>query len=189
MPLDLTSHPHALAIRFTHFKPISSLSVFATAPHSGTMAHGLRRPERLDGSQSTPDAGCRRPDHTVGSMVNSLVSPDVAASLRPSRTVPGNTLYLHSPFCSPCTESKEGSRRLTYLPQDEHLILRGSFLAELHDENIHSCVHSDAGLWLVSVIAYFIPRRVLEKLKMEQPIVRQLLSDVERGKWLDESLG
>lgn len=97
--------------------------------------------------------------------------------------------YLLSPLRSLWTENKEGSRLFPYLPQDELLILGGSFLAELHDKNVHSCVHSDAGLWLVSVIAYFILGRVLEKLKTEQPIMRQLLSDVERGRWLDESPG
>lgn len=60
-------------------------------------------------------------------------------------------------------------RPLAHLLQDELLVLGGRVLAEVHDENICSCLHSDAGLWLVGVIANFILGRVLEKLKTEQP--------------------
>lgn len=59
-------------------------------------------------------------------------------------------------------------RRLAHLLQDELLVLRGRILAELHDESICSCLHSDAGLWLVGVIANFVLGRVLKKLKTEQ---------------------
>lgn len=76
---------------------------------------------------------------------------------------------LSLPLGGPRADSKEGRRQLAYLLQDELLILWGDLLAEMHDENIRSCVHSDAGLWLVGVIAYFILGRVLKKLKTERP--------------------
>lgn len=60
-------------------------------------------------------------------------------------------------------------RQLTYLLKDELLVLWGRFLTEMHDENIRSCLHSYAGLWLVGVIANFTLGCVLKKLKMEQP--------------------
>lgn len=65
--------------------------------------------------------------------------------------------------------SKEEMRQLTYLLQDELLVLWGCFLTEMHDENIRSCLHSYAGLWLMGVIANFSLGCVLKKLKMEQP--------------------
>lgn len=60
-------------------------------------------------------------------------------------------------------------RQLTYLLQDELLVLGGLFLTEVHGENICSCLHSYTALGLVGVIANFVLRRVLKKLKMEQP--------------------
>lgn len=95
----------------------------------------------------------------------------VAASLRLAQPVPHCMLYFYFQglLCSPQAISKEGMRQLTYLLQHELLILWGSFFAEIHDEHIHSCIHSYAGLRLVGVIAYFILGCVLEKLKMEQP--------------------
>lgn len=65
--------------------------------------------------------------------------------------------------------SKEGMRQLTYLLHDELLVLWGRFLTEMHSENIRSCLHSYAGLWLMGVIANFTLGCVLKKLKMEQP--------------------
>ena len=60
-------------------------------------------------------------------------------------------------------------KQRTILLQDELLILWGDFLTEMHDEFVRSCLHGHAALWLVGVIADFIPGRVLEKLEMEQP--------------------
>lgn len=95
----------------------------------------------------------------------------VAASLRLAQPVPHRMLYFYFQglLCSPQANSKEGMRQLTYLLQHELLIFWGNFFAEIHDEHIHSCIHSYAGLRLVGVIAYFILGCVLEKLKMEQP--------------------
>lgn len=79
------------------------------------------------------------------------------------------TSTLPSAACGARTDRKEGTRSFTHLLQDELLILWGDFLTEMHDEFVRSCLHRHAALWLVGVIADFIPGRVLEKLEMEQP--------------------
>lgn len=98
------------------------------------------------------------------------------------------------PSAAQGASSKEGTRQLTYLLQDEFLVLWGLFLTEMHDENIRSCLHSDTGLWLVGVIANFILGRVLKKLKMEHKTgVRYPLTWKEGNRWLrtwgHESMG
>lgn len=70
---------------------------------------------------------------------------------------------------------------MAHLLQDELLVLRGPVLAEVHDENVCSCLHGDAGLWLVGVVANLILGRVLEKLKNRAAGRRQLPSATERG--------
>ena len=79
-------------------------------------------------------------------------------------------------------------RQRTYILQDELLILRGHFLAEMHGEDIRSRVHSHAPLRLAGVIADFIPGRVLEKLKREQPAGVCYPLRCKAGQWRDEDL-
>lgn len=72
-------------------------------------------------------------------------------------------------MAAPGPTARKAGDKLAYLLQDELLILRDSVLAEMHGENVRSCLHGDAGLWLVGVIANFLLGRVLEELKTEQP--------------------
>lgn len=127
------------------------------------------------------------PHHTASSLREAPSLRYVAATLRPARTRPENSPST-PPIGSPRTDSKEGRRQLAYLLQDELLILRDSVLAEMHGENVRSCLHGDAGLWLVGVIAYFLLGRVLEELKTEQPICTSYCLMWKEGTWGDSRL-